>query len=41
MQKMNKWLKGHALVTEVLRKWERIVNRVAKSEMEEKLIVCG
>ena len=37
---MNKGLKGDALVGEVLREWECIVNRVAKSEVEEKMIVC-
>ena len=26
---------------EVLREWECIVNRVAKSEVGEKMIVCG
>ena len=26
---------------EVLREWECIVNRVAKSEMGEKMTVCG
>ena len=29
-QKVNKGLKGHALVSEVLREWECIVNRVAR-----------
>ena len=38
---MNKGLKGHALVGEVLREWECIVNGVAKSEVGEKMIVCG
>ena len=38
---MNKGLKSHALVGEVLRVWECIVNRVAKSEVGEKMIVCG
>ena len=38
---MNKGLKGHALVGEVLRKWECIVKRVAKSEVGEKMVVCG
>ena len=32
-QKMSKRLKGHALVGEVLREWESIVNRVAKREV--------
>ena len=40
-QKVNKGLKGNALVGEVLREWECVVNRVAKSEVEEKMIVCG
>ena len=38
---MNKGLKGHALVGEVLKEWECIVNRLAKSEVGEKMIVCG
>ena len=37
---MSKGLKGHALVGEVLREWECIVNRVAKREVGEKIIVC-
>ena len=38
---MNKGLKGHALVGEVLREWESIVNRVAKKKVGEKMTVCG
>ena len=38
---MNEGLKGQSLVGEVLREWECIVNRVAKSEVGEKMIVCG
>ena len=38
---MNEGLKGHALVGEVLREWECIVNKVANSEVGEKMIVCG
>ena len=33
--------KGHDLVYEVLREWESIVNRVAKREVGDKMIVCG
>ena len=40
-QKVNEGLKGHALVGEVLREWECIVNKVANSEVGEKMIVCG
>ena len=40
-QKVYKGLKGHALVSEVLREWECIVNRIAKGEVGEKMIVCG
>ena len=35
-QKMNKGLKGHALVSEVLREWENIVDSIAKREVGEK-----
>ena len=34
-------MKGHDLVNEVLREWESIVNRVAKREVGDKMIVCG
>ena len=40
-QIMSKGLKGHVLVSEVLREWESIVNRVAKREVGKKMIVCG
>ena len=40
-QKISKGLKGHVLVCEVLSECESIVNRVAKSEVGEKMIVCG
>ena len=30
-----------SLVSEVLQEWEGIVNRVAKMEVGEKVIVCG
>ena len=32
---------GTELVNDVLMEWERIVNRVAKVEVGEKMIVCG
>ena len=32
-------MKGHDLVNEVLREWENIVNRMAKSEVGDKMIV--
>ena len=38
---MNKGLKGHASVGEVLREWESIVNGIVKSEVGEKVLVCG
>ena len=38
--KIEKGMKGHSLVSEVLQKWEKIVNRVAKMEVGEKVIVC-
>ena len=34
-------IKGHELVNLVLHEWESIVNRVARKEVGEKLIVCG
>ena len=34
-------MKGHDLVNEVLKGWESIVNRVAKREVGDKMIVCG
>ena len=40
-QKVDEGLKGHALVGKVLREWECMVNRVAKSEVGKKMIVCG
>ena len=39
--KIEKGMKGHSLVSEVLQEWEGIVNRVAKMEVGEKVIVCG
>ena len=33
--------KGYELVNELLMEWENIVNRVAKSEVWEKMLVCG
>ena len=38
--KIDEGMKGHSLVSEVLQKWEKIVNRVAKMEVGEKVIVC-
>lgn len=40
-QKVSEGLKGHALVDEVLREYENIVNRVTKREVGEKMKVCG
>ena len=34
-------MKGHDLVNEMLRESESIVNRVAKREVGDKMIVCG
>ena len=39
--KLEGGMKGYDLVNEVLMEWENIVNRVAKSEVGEKMIVCG
>ena len=38
---MQKGMKGHELVNLVLHEWESMVNRVARKEIGEKLIVCG
>ena len=40
-QKIKNEQLGHALVGEVLREWECIVNRIAKRKVGEKMIVCG
>ena len=37
---VQKGIKGHGLVSEVLHEWESIVNRVAKKEVGEKMIVA-
>ena len=34
-------MKGYDLVNEILMEWENIVNRVAKSGVGKKMIVCG
>ena len=39
--KVQKGIKGHELVSGVLHEWESIVNRVAKKEVGEKMVVCG
>ena len=39
--KLEGGMKGYDLVNEVLMEWENIVNRVAKSEVGAKKIVCG
>ena len=38
---MQKGIKRHELVSGVLHEWESTVNRVAKKEVGEKMIVCG
>ena len=40
-RKVEGGMKGHDLVNEVLREGESIVNRVAKREVGDKMIVCG
>ena len=40
-QKVESTMKGEPLVQEVVHEWEDIVNRVAKSVVGEKTIVCG
>ena len=38
--KVEKGMKRQELVNEVVMEWERAVNRVAKCELGEKMIVC-
>ena len=38
---MQSGMNGSRLVNEVLEQWERIVNRVTKTEVGEKMLVCG
>ena len=40
-QKVECGMKGELLVQEVVHEWEDIINRVAKSVVEEKTIACG
>ena len=39
--KIERGMKGQELVNEVVMEWENVVNRVAKCELGEKMIVCG
>ena len=39
--KIERGMKGQELVNEVIMEWENVVNRVAKCELGEKMIVCG
>ena len=39
--KVERGMKGQELVNEVVMEWENVENRVAKSELWEKMIVCG
>ena len=39
--KIERGMKGQELVNEVVMEWESVVNRVAKCELGEKMIVCG
>ena len=36
--KVERGMKGHGLVNEVVMEWESVVNRVAKCELGEKMI---
>ena len=40
-EKVVQGMRGRELVSEVLEDWESIVNRVAKAEVGEKVVVCG
>ena len=39
--KVERGMKGQEFVNEVVMEWESAVNRVAKCELGEKMIVCG
>ena len=39
--KIERGMKGQELVNEVVMEWENVINRVAKYEFGEKMIVCG
>ena len=39
--KTERGMKGQELVNEIIMEWESVVNRVAKCELGEKMIVCG
>ena len=39
--KIERGMKGQELVNEVVMEWESVVNRVAKCELGEKMILCG
>ena len=39
--KIDRGMNGQELVNEVVMEWESVVNRVAKCELGEKMIVCG
>ena len=39
--KIERGMKGQELVNEIVMEWESVVNRVAKCELGEKMIVCG
>ena len=40
-EKVVQGMRGRELVSEVIEDWESIVNRVAKAEVGEKVVVCG
>ena len=39
--KVERGMTGQEMVNEVVMEWESVVNRVAKCELREKMIVCG
>ena len=39
--KIERGMNGQDLVNEVVMEWESVVNRAAKCELGEKMIVCG
>ena len=40
-EKVNEGISGNGLVSAVVEEWEQVVKKVARAEVEEKVVVCG